>query len=71
MNEGQCLKLKGRHLPEEEAALAKHEWRPENAKRKRGRCCTWWRETVERDTNLAGMDHDLVWINTIKDTILL
>ena len=36
------------------------EWRPGNAKRKRGRTCrTRWRDTMEREANLAGMDQDL------------
>ena len=33
-------------------------WRPENAKRRRGRCRTRWRDAVERDARLAGIDQD-------------
>ena len=35
------------------------EWRPENAKRRRGRSHTRWRDAVERDARLAGIDQDL------------
>jgi len=35
------------------------QWRPENAKRRRGRCRTRWRDDVERNAKLAGIDQDL------------
>ena len=35
------------------------QWRPENAKRRKGRYHTRWRDAVERDARLAGIDQDL------------
>ena len=41
------------------APKALSQWRPANAKRRRGRCHTRWRDAVERDARLAGLDQDL------------
>ena len=46
-------------IGQERLCKALLEWIPENEKRKRGRCRTRWRDTVERDARLAGMDQDL------------
>ena len=46
-------------MGQERLSKALSQWRPENAKRRRGRCRTWWRDAVERDARLAGIDQDL------------
>ena len=44
----------------------KRQWRPENAKRRRGRCRTRWRDAVERDARLAGIDQNLECIASVR-----
>ena len=46
-------------MGQERLPKALSQWRPENAKRRRGRCRTRWRDAVERDARLAGIDQDL------------
>ena len=45
-------------VTEERLPKALSQWRPENAKRRRGRCRTRWRDAVERDARLAGIDQN-------------
>ena len=46
-------------MGQERLPIALSQWRPENAKRRRGRCRTRWRDAVERDARLVGIDQDL------------
>ena len=46
-------------MGQERLSKALSQWRPENAKRRRGRCRTRWRDAVERDARLAGIDQNL------------
>ena len=46
-------------MGQERLPKALSQWRPENAKRRRGRCRTRWRDAVKRDARLAGIDQDL------------
>ena len=46
-------------MGQERLPKALSQWRTENAKRRRGRCRTRWRDAVERDATLAGLDQDL------------
>ena len=46
-------------MGQERLPKALSRWRPENAKRRRGRCRTRWKDAVERDARLAGLDQDL------------
>ena len=46
-------------MGQERLFKALSQWRPENAKRRRGRCRTRWKDAVERDVRQAGLDQDL------------
>ena len=44
---------------QERLPKALSQWRPENAKRRRERWRTRWRDAVERNARLAGLNQDL------------
>ena len=46
-------------MGQERLPKALSQWRPENAKRRRERCRTRWRDAVECEARLAGIDQDL------------
>ena len=46
-------------MSQERLPKALSQWRPENVKRRRGRCRTRWKDAVESDARLAGLDQDL------------
>ena len=46
-------------MGQERLPKALSQWRLENAKRRRGRCRTRWKDAVERDARLAGLDQEL------------
>ena len=46
-------------MGQERLPKALSQWRPENAKQRRGRCRTRWRDAVEHDARLAGIDQDV------------
>ena len=46
-------------MSQERLPKALSQWRPENAKRRRERCRTRWRDAVERNARLAGLNQDL------------
>ena len=51
---------------QERLPKALSQWRPENAKRRRGRCRTRWRDAVERDARLAGIDQNLECMASVR-----
>ena len=46
-------------MGQERLPKALSQWRPENEKRRKGRYRTRWRDAVERNARLAGIDQDL------------